>query len=71
MKKKYIKTSLISTLVLSLALLSAPSADASIFSKLKHIAQSAVKTVGKVVTNPNVQKAAIGIGKTVLTKLPL
>jgi chitodextrinase len=63
MKKNYAKSTLVSSLVLSIALLSSSQADASIFSKLKNIAKGAVHVAGKVVTDKGVQQAVLGAGK--------
>jgi len=63
--KNYTKPALVSSLVLSVALLSSTPADAvSIFHRLKHIAQSAAKFAGKVVTNPDIQQGVLKAGTT-------
>jgi len=61
--KNYTKSALVSSLVLSIALLSSSQANAGIFSKFKAIAKGAVHVAGKVVTDKGVQQAVLGAGK--------
>lgn len=62
MKKNHMSIALASSIVLSIALLSGPQANAGVFSTLKSISHTAIKHVVKVASNPKVQKAAKGFG---------
>lgn len=63
MKKNYAKNTLISSIALSIALLSAaPQADAGLWSSFKSAVKKGASAAVKVAKNPTVQKAVIGVG---------
>lgn len=65
MNRNFTKIAFVSSMALSIALLSAPQAEAGIFSKMKEIAKAAATKAITVAKDPNVHKAVLGTGTAV------